>query len=464
MNKISKRQSEKIDPMTLFEVSSFLKTPTPKTITNIRPLTHPLISDLDISNRARESMDIYKTTDIGFPLRTNPELTRKCYRTQKPQVELNISCEDIKGEELLSRRREKDRSIGKGILLENKKKSKVKKSKAKQSKKKKRRILSLKETKDSGNNEWGIKKQKGILRRLGTASRTKHKRKINNKTQFYSQSRKSRNVSNIFRLSPKNRTGLNTTKTSLYSDVPSGRNFWSRTHKLTKHIQFELLKNKAKKRKQPNTDYLTLRMGQVQKPFDVRYSITSKNKGKDLVMAFDRRHFNSVDWLPEQISKLGRHSHMGLFFKKKSKRELKVGDNSNKENLRMGSRKNKRTQKKKLNVDLYGGKAIKKKKSKGELFGEKPMNKQVKKEKRVVGRKEGKKKQKVYCSLTEILRKESLNERMSLNAIDSDYFDNIYQKLSNKLNTKKRGKRKNISLTKNRKKTFKSIESINPNK
>jgi hypothetical protein len=453
MNKILKRHSGKSDPLSLFEASNLLKTPTPKTITNIRPLTHPLITDLDITNRARESMDIYKTADAGFPLRTNPELTRKCHRTGKHFKELDISCEDIKGEELLSRRREKEKSTSKGILLGNKRKSKGRRSKPKQSKKK-RRIHSLKETKDL-DNEWEIKKQKGILRRLGTASRTKHKGKPISKTQFYSQSRKSRSGSNIFRLSPKNGTGHNSTKTSLYSDVPSGRNFWSRTHKLTKHIQFELLKNKAKKRKKPKGDYLTLRMGQVQKPFDVRYSITSKNKGKDVLMAFDRRHFNSVDWLPEQLAKLGRHSHMGLFFKKKSKRELKT-DNSNKENLRMGSRKNKRNQKKKLNVDLYGAKVVKKKKSKGELFGEKPITKEDKKEKRVVGKKEGKKKQKVYCSLTEILRRESLNERLSLKGMDSDYFDNIYQKLSSKLNTKKRGKRKNINLSKNRKKAFKS--------
>ena len=159
----------------------------------------------------------------------------------------------------------------------------------------------------------------------------------------------------------------------------------------------------------------------------------------------DRRNFNSVDWMPEHLAKLGKYSDMEFFFKKKAKRENKT--ELNKENIRNGFKKNKsKRTKKNFEVDLYG------KKKKGEIFGEKPLrdNKGRPREskKRVSLKKEKKKKQKVYSSLTEILRRESMNERVSLKGLDSDYFDNIYQKLSTKLHTKKRGKKSYISKNK----------------
>ena len=497
MKSISKRQSSSNQRSNAFDLKVTNKTATPKMLT----AGLPFISDLEVADLPRKSLEVHRTVDGGFKFKKNgTQVGRHFAKAEKEK--LDISCENVNEEELLSKRRQtknedSNMEIVREILLGN---TKARRSKAKTKatgdryvKTKKRRIHSMKETKDllSKNdlkfpltNEWVDyssqrykKKKSGLLKKkLGSGSRNRPKqRKSTGKMQFYSQSRKAKGQnSNFLRLSPKQNRTTNQTRTSLYSEAPSGRNFWSRTHKLTKNIQFELMKNKTGKKKKAKQDYLTLRTGsQMRKPFEVRYSITSKNKLADNIMLkLDRRNFNSVDWVPENLAKLERYSDMELFFKKRSKKQFNtaIALQLNKENIRgMGKKQKGRTRDKtsQFEVDLYSG-AMSKKERKGgkaEVLAEnhfakqssgEPSRSKSKKERRMTMRKESKKKQKqkVYSSLTEILRRESLNDRVSLKGIDSDYFDNIYQKLSTKLNTKKRGKKK--PALKPKKKAFKS--------
>jgi hypothetical protein len=483
------------------------KTPSSKMMGSGYPKTHTFFSDLENSEQHRESLEVFRSSDQGFE-QSQADLIRQLNMRSKRKVKLDISCENIKENELLSRRKSrkkpmKNTNLVREMLGSGKEKIKKKQGKRPQRQsKKKRRIQSMKETKDilSRNdlkypltNEWTEYSSKrysrnhsGILKKKFGNSSKNHKKKtrgVKSKTQFFSQNRKSKGTSsNFLRLSPKQNRTTNITKTSLYSDVASSRNIWSRTHNLTKNIQFELLKNKTGKKKKKKQDYLTLRTSaKNRKPFDVRYSITSKNKisEQDLLLNLERRNFNSVDWMAEQVPKLEKYSDLELFFKKRAKKNMKVAHlmNMDKENMRLGFKKQKPRVKEKgrpLEVDLYSGKLNKpmtpkniRKKSSDKAGKQKKSGSREKEATRTsMGqdtsasiRNETKKKakKKVYSSLTEILKKESLNERISLKGIDSEYFDNIYQKLSTKLHTKKRDtNKKDAVLGSNKTKTNKS--------
>ena len=490
MKLISKRQPGHLTPTLHFEAPRLSKTPSSKYTSQKLPQGTAFFSELEISSNPKESLEVFRTMDNGLH-KLQADLLRHLKATSRQKIE--ISCENIKGEELLSRRRSRKKKKGgfkvaRDILSSTGAGPGRKKGRGawgKKEKAKKRRIHSLKETKDLlGKNdlkyprthEWVDyssqrynRKKSGMLKKKYSSKQKQKKvRSAKSKTQFFSQNRRTKAPAATFlRLSPKQNRTANVTKTSLYSDVASSRNVWSRTHNLTKNIQFELIKSRTNK-KRGKADYLTLRTANAsQKPFDVGYSITAKNKlsEKDLLLKLDRRNFDSVDWMSDNMARLEKYSDLELFFKKRARKTSKHVGGVDKENMRVGvfKKQKPRTRDKgrpNLEVDLYSG-ALRKKDSNfaGKKRPEKKKEREAKgkgkpgdcdllgsgmvQEKRVSLRKEGKKKQKkVYSSLTEILKKESLNERLSLKGIDSHYFDNIYQKLSSKIHTKKRVSRK----------------------
>ena len=225
MKSIPKRQSGKNPGSSFFEQSRDQRTPTPKTMTTLRPSIHPLISELDLTERPRDSLEICMTSDSIFPFKNKLRDISK--KNQKHKIKMEISCEDIRGEKLLSKRvtrrnQDSNLEIVRDILMGTKKKKKGG-SKNKRVKPKKRRIQSMKETKglrnkndlrfpltnewiDYSSNRYKRKKSGMFQKKVGSRSRNKQKkaRKSTSKTQFFSQSRKSSgNKSNFLRQSPK---------------------------------------------------------------------------------------------------------------------------------------------------------------------------------------------------------------------------------------------------------------------